>query len=63
MNTLLSNLKVETLSKENLNALRGGKNVVYERTFTTTTINSDGNVIKHTFTIRVYDDGSVDRID
>ena len=49
----LSNLKVETLSEKDLNALRGGKTVVFERTFTKTTIDSDGNVTKHTFTIRV----------
>lgn len=40
----LSNLKVETLSEKDLNALRGGKTVVFERTFTKTTIDSDGNV-------------------
>ena len=59
----LSNLKVETLSEKDLNALRGGKTVVFERTFTKTTIDSDGNVTKHTFTIRVYDDDSTERIE
>lgn len=59
----LSILKVETLSEKDLNALRGGKTVVFERTFTKTTIDSDGNVTKHTFTIRVYDDGSTERIE
>ena len=59
----LSNLKVETLSEKDLNALRGGKTVVFERTFKKNTIYSDCKVTKKTFTIRVYDDGSTERIE